>query len=90
MLGYCHGGVGFQPLRVWIIGLCERERGGRVICRCLYDRRRNSETCVNFISDYCKLGTTIWSDGWRAYQCLTRERYAGGEVGVACCSRGVP
>jgi hypothetical protein len=59
MLGYCHGGVGFQPLRVWIIGLCERVRGGRMICRCLYDQRRNSQTCVTFITDYCKLGTTI-------------------------------
>jgi hypothetical protein len=71
MLGKCHAGVGRMPIPVWIIGVCEQKPGGLMTCRCLYTDHRNRATCVGFIADKCLAGsTTVWSDGWKAYQCL--------------------
>ena len=36
---------------------------------------RNAETLLQVIKDYIESGTTIISDCWKAYQCLTSEGY---------------
>ena len=35
----------------------------------------NAETLLQVIKDYIESGTTIISDCWKAYQCLTSEGY---------------
>ncbi|XP_066921897.1 uncharacterized protein [Clytia hemisphaerica] len=58
--------------QVWIFGLVERETN-RII---MYPvESRNEETLLPLIKRHCMPGTTIFSDGWSAYQNLNDHGY---------------
>lgn len=58
----------------WIFGLISRDGGGFRLEICP-DNKRDSETLLALIQKHVKPGSTIISDGWKAYECLKDHGY---------------
>ena len=61
----------------WIFGGIERDSNGMFMVTV---NNRKSETLIPIIRKYIKPGTTIFSDYWKAYDCLPEYGYIHGKV----------
>ena len=60
----------------WVLGIKERDPRGTQLGRERYFAvpNRNRQTLLSIILKHVKPGTTIMTDGWRAYQALDRHK----------------
>ena len=66
----------------WVFGGVQRDSND---CFFVPVASRDSETLVSIIKTYIKPGTTIISDCWKAYDCLTKEGYEHLTVNHSVC-----
>ena len=66
----------------WVFGGVQRDSND---CFFVPVASRDSETLVSIIKTYIKPGTTIISDYWKAYDCLTKEGYEYLTVNHSVC-----
>ncbi|KFM72405.1 hypothetical protein X975_25370, partial [Stegodyphus mimosarum] len=58
--------------RQWVFGGVERE-SGKLFLVALHNR--SEKTLLGIIKEWLKPGTTIYSDSWKTYNCLSREGF---------------
>lgn len=66
----------------WVFGGVERDSNN---CFFVPVETRDSETLVSIIKTYIRPGTTIISDCWKAYTCLSKEGYEHLTVNHSVC-----